>query len=112
MVDIVQENDHIRFVIKGWHKVWALKGSLAVQKQNITAVYASDNKIDYYTGLRMPGTYVPFLIRAGTYITNGEKYFWDVTRYSKTIVVVLKNERYKELHVGVKDVEEAIRMLK
>ena len=58
----------------------------------------------------MPGTHIPFLITAGTFINNGNKVFWDVCDLNKTIIVELKDEEYHKLVIEVANPEKAIAM--
>ena len=59
----------------------------------------------------MPGTHIPGLITAGTYILRDGTIFCDVSDHKKSIVVELKDEHYKKLIIEVDNVEEAISML-
>lgn len=50
--------------------------------------------------LRAPGTFVPGLIKAGTYYTNRGKEFWYVTRknnFGQVLNIDLINETYQKI---------------
>ncbi|WP_224368051.1 hypothetical protein [Hyalangium versicolor] len=57
--------------------------------------------------LRIPGTFVPGLIKAGTYYSARGKEFWYVTRAWRLSVLVLElqAERYNRLVLGLPDAE-------
>ena len=59
----------------------------------------------------MPGTSVPGLITAGSYLKEGQWSFWDVVRPPKTISVTLRNHRFSRLIVEVADPVAAIARL-
>jgi hypothetical protein len=54
---------------------------------------------------RIPGTYLPGLIQAGTYYTRRGKEFWYVTRARRgsLLVLELEDEPYERLVLGVPD---------
>jgi hypothetical protein len=57
------------------------------------------------------GTYIPFLITAGTFSWKGKRTFWDVMREKNTIIVVLKNNIYNKLYLEVQNPEAALHLL-
>jgi hypothetical protein len=58
-----------------------------------------------WTDLRIPGTAVPGLIRAGTYRTRRGKEFWNVhyKRHTSVVVLELEGHRYRRLVLGSSD---------
>ena len=112
MVQIEYKDDDVIFNVKGLHKLWALKSSLTVSKDSIVAVAPYDDRFGYWPGWRIPGTSIPGIITAGTYYRDGNKYFWDVCKKKKSIMVTLKNDKYNMLIVEVENVEEALENLK
>ena len=111
MVKIEKEGDNFVFEIIGFHKLWALKSRLTIPAANIGKVYADKAKSLWVWGLRMPGTQIPGVITAGTYIVKEGTIFCDVMDVSKSIVVELNDEHYKKLVIEVEDQEKAIEML-
>ena len=111
MVKIEKEGNNFVFEIMGFHKLWALKSRLTIPAANIGKVYADQAKSSWVWGLRMPGTQIPGVITAGTYIVKEGTIFCDVMDVSKSIVVELNDEHYKKLVIEVEDQEKAIEML-
>ncbi len=90
--------------IQGWHRFWALKNSITVRLEKVTAVRADPDAIKSLHGLKAPGARVPGMIAAGTFRSIGSKEFWDIGRdHSKILVIELRNERYARLVVDVED---------
>jgi hypothetical protein len=51
---------------------------------------------------------VPGPITAGTYYQEGKLVFWDVHDPEKTVVIHLKDERYRRLVIEVEDPEATV----
>jgi hypothetical protein len=111
MVSILLQQDQVTFDVQGIHKVWALKSDITVARDHITHVERFEKSRHRVSGLRFPGTHVPTLITAGTYLTREGTHFWDVVHPEKSIVVHLKNEKYTRIVVEVEDVEAALKSL-
>lgn len=62
---------------------------------------------------RIPGTYMPYIIKAGTYYTPRGKEFWYRT-WKKRFCVALKlnNHKFDGVIVGFKDEKERDKVLK
>jgi hypothetical protein len=111
MVTIKKEEAGFIFEIKGLHKLWALKSQLSIPAAHIVNAYPNTDKLIGFFGLRMPGTHIPGIITAGTYIVKDGTIFCDVADTSKSIVVELQDEHYKKLIIQVEDVDIAIALL-
>lgn len=110
MVTIETQDSNYIFKIKGLHKIWALKSEIIVPKDNIVKAYQDQEELHKFCGFRV-GTYVPFVIIAGTYFLKGKKNFWDMTREKNTIIVELKNQYYNKLYIEVENPENALSLL-
>jgi hypothetical protein len=112
MVDVSIKDRTVVFEVLGLHKIWALKSRLIVPLPHIRGVHADPTMtLDRCKGLRLPGTYVPGLIAAGTYYSRGRRVFWDVVRPQRSIVVDLADERYEALIVEVADPDAVVKRL-
>lgn len=58
-----------------------------------------------WSELRAPGTFIPGLIKAGTYYTSRGKEFWYVTKQEDYLSLELKNENYKRIILTIDDSE-------
>ncbi|MBH8555717.1 hypothetical protein I8751_25900 [Nostocaceae cyanobacterium CENA357] len=47
--------------------------------------------------LRAPGTFIPGVIKAGTYYTNRGKEFWYTDKQTNYLTIELKDESYKRI---------------
>jgi hypothetical protein len=72
---------------RGLNRVWALKGEVRVPLSRVSAVRTDVARRHVPSGFRVPGTYVPGVIQAGTYRKGGEKSFWLVGRTSTVTVI-------------------------
>ncbi len=87
-----------------WERVWSFHRSFAIPRDHVGAVRAGAPKTSWRE-IRAPGTFVPWVIKAGTYYTPRGKEFWYVTRKSRPVTIELSDEKYRRLVLGVADAE-------
>lgn len=112
MVSISMDDGNFVFEVKGMHKLWAFKNQITIPASHILNVYQDMESLRGWQGWRMPGTSIPGIITAGTYINHGDMIFWDVCNMDNCIIIELKDEQYKKLVIEVENVEESIRQLR
>ena len=109
MVTITITDETLVLEVQGFDKLWALKSRLEIALDNIRAVYADSTRtVHWLKTIRMPGTYLPGVITAGTFYQDGKRLFWDVRDPARAIVIELGDDRYDELIVEVADPEAAV----
>ena len=97
-----------------WEKLWALHGSIRVPLANVRG--ATDDSAyggpgGMGLGLRLPGTHVPFVLAAGTFLKGGDRQFVYTRRSLKTVVIELADNAWTRLVIGVPDAQaEAARI--
>lgn len=92
--------------VQGWDKLWSLKSRLEIPLEHVVDVRPADDDDSFrlfVRGIRAPGTYVPGVITAGTFLQEGSCVFWDVHDPAKAIAVDLRDERYSKLIIEVAD---------
>jgi hypothetical protein len=62
----------------------------------------------WFDGIKVAGTGIPNLFRAGCFFQHGEFVYWDVRNLDHAIVVSLEHEHYKKLIIEVSDPDAAI----
>lgn len=98
--------------VEGLDKLWALKSSLEIPLEHVAGVRADPEAArGWWHGIKMPGTSIPGVITAGTFIQRDGMVFWDVHDPENTVVISLRDERYKQLVVEVADPEAAVRLV-
>ena len=113
MVKVNIDEGVVTFDVQGLHKLWAFKGCVRVPIGQIKDVRPDPTaRKGLWKGWRFPGIQIPGLIVAGTYYLRGRKYFWDVSKREKTIVVDLEGGPYDQLTVDVEDPEQVVKDLK
>ncbi|QIH39566.1 hypothetical protein G7A72_12440 [Flavobacterium sp. Sr18] len=105
MVSITSNEDEFIFDIQGSHKFWAFENKIRVPKDKIIRAYQSKDEFTFWIGWKMPGTQLPWVITAGTYIKNGKRNFWDVCNKKNAIIVELKDSHYHKLIIEVENPE-------
>ena len=93
----------LRIELSWWMKLLACRFSpLELPVASIEHVSTKPQKT-HWNELRMPGTFIPGLIKAGTYRREGRKDFWCITRDQPVLRLNLKNERFDSLILGIQD---------
>jgi hypothetical protein len=64
------------------------------------------------TALKIFGTAIPNIFRAGTFYQQGDFVFWDVHNAQNTIVIELNHEHSNRLIIEVADPTTAINLIK
>jgi hypothetical protein len=113
MVDITITLDGVLFEVQGWDKVWSLRSQLTIPLAHIKDAYVDpEPAMGWFQGLKIAGTDVPNIFRAGTYYQHGELVFWDVHDAERTIVIELEHERYKKLIIEVENPAGEVQKIK
>ena len=111
MVNIDIVGDTVTFRVAGLHKLWALKSRVVVGARHIVAVEGAEAVPSGWAGWRLPGTWMPGVITAGSFWKRGGWTFWDVVHPANAIVVTLAGHWYSRLVVEVGNPEAARQML-
>ena len=113
MVDVLVQGNAIIFEPRGWSRLWTLHGRIVVPLSALRSVRrAPDAGRGWWKGWRLPGTQLPGVIVAGSYLDDGVWSFWDVRGAgANAIEVELEGERYQRLVIDVADPEAVQRRL-
>lgn len=113
MVEISISHDKLVLDVQGTHKLWALKSRLEIPIEHIQGVEADpDPAMGWFQGLKIAGTDIPNLFRAGWFYQDGNKVFWDVRHPEKTIVIGLQDESCAKLIVEVEDPDATVQEIR
>jgi hypothetical protein len=88
---------------RGLNRLWALKTEVRVPLSEVAHVHTGVARQSVPSGFRMPGTYVPRLIQAGTYRMSGERSFWLVGRTKKVTVIECPGARFDRIVLQLSD---------
>lgn len=95
-------NDTLEIHFSMTEKILAIHGSMQIPLSHI--VQATGMLLEpTWKQIRMPGTTLPGIIKAGTYFTNRGKEFWYLTRGNEVLRLELKDEFYDRVILGIKD---------
>jgi hypothetical protein len=93
--------------VQGWDQLWSLTSRLEIPLEHVSGVRRAAD--EQPRGIRLPGTHVPGLITAGTFLQEGNWVFWDVHDSERAIAIDLHDERFNTLIVEVPDPEASMR---
>ncbi len=111
MVSVTLHENEFIFDILGSHKFWAFENRIRVPRDKIIRAYQSNDEFTFWIGWKMPGTQLPWVITAGTYIKKGKRNFWDVSNKKNAIIVELKDSYYHKLIIEVENPEAVMNEL-
>jgi len=87
---------------RGLVRLWAVKNEVRVPLADVASVRLDVDRRQVPSGWRVPGTYVPGVIQAGTYRRRGEKSFWLVGRTRRVTVIECRpGSRYDRIVLQV-----------
>lgn len=94
--------DRLHFQLQGWERLWAfhLSPSIVVELKHITQI-STDLPKTTWRELRAPGTFLPGVIKAGTYYTDRGREFWHITKPDNCLTIDLKDGYFKRIVVNV-----------
>ena len=91
--------------LEGMERIWAIRtGPLRFRRSEVLSARA-DKPISCEQELRMPGTSVPGVIKAGSYLTLHGTDFWYVTRryFDCALCIFVQHARYHQLVLGISE---------
>lgn len=106
MTTIELTDDKLELTVRGFDVVLALKKHLSIPLAHVTRVeagVAAEAREQLRHSLRMPGTYLPGIVTAGSYVEHGRWMFWDVHSGERAITIFVEHERYDAVVVDVDD---------
>ena len=88
---------HLAITFSFWEKVWGFHGNFSIPLDHIENVTMTLPP-SHWTDMRAPGSFLPGVIKAGTYFTKNGKEYWYVTRGEKKFITIeLEQDRYKRI---------------
>lgn len=94
-------DDKLQIEFSFWEQLWSVRLNKIWQipLNHIIQTHTNEPESNWKE-IRAPGTFVPGLIKAGTYYTDKGKEFWYVTNHSgfhNFLTIELENESYKRI---------------
>ena len=112
MAEVELAQDALIVYVQGMDRLFALRSRLEVPLSHVEGAEADPQEARRrWHGIMERGIWVPGSITAGTYYQEGELVFWDVHDPEKTVVIQLKDERYRRLVIEVEDPEATVARL-
>ena len=103
--------DHELIVRMGkWEQMMALSADVRVPLTKVRSVIQDDGyggSGGFKLGLRLPGTHIPFVVAAGTFLKAGDRQFVFTRRKLHTIVIELADHEWTRLVIGVPEAHAA-----
>jgi hypothetical protein len=107
MVQIALAPEALKLKLTATEKLAALHGDLTLPWSQVRGGQVLDRNWWRTLGFRVPGTALPGLIIAGTYIWRGDKAFVYWRKGQQVIQINLDGNKYTRIVLGVADAELA-----
>jgi hypothetical protein len=91
-------NHMLQIEMEWYEQLWAFQfqRTLEIPLSHIERV-TTEEPLSNWAELRAPGTFLPGVIKAGTYYTSRGKEFWYVTRSKDYLTLDLRDEPYRRI---------------
>ena len=98
--------------VTGIDRILALRQTIEVPLGHVAGIDRDATEAGVvFHGLRLPGTAIPGVVTAGSFLRGGKWTFWDVHDPARAVIVRLHDEHYSRLVVGVDDPDETVRLV-
>ena len=91
-------------------RILAMRGSFSIPFLDITSG-STASLPSTCKEVRSPGTFIPGVIKAGTYYNSRGEEFWMVKKGQQILNIEVKEMPYKRFVLGVENSEELVRKL-
>ncbi len=92
------DRDRLRIELNPWERMLAFffNQTLEIPLSHIRQATTIKPETDW-KDVRLPGTFLPSVVKAGTYYTSQGREFWVVTRDKDCLTLELDDEFYKKI---------------
>ena len=97
---IIIDGDYLKIKFSVIERILGIHGSFKIPVPNVRRV-TTQHPVQSLKEIRLPGTFLPGVIKAGTYLTDRGKEFWYTTRKKEYLTIELENEFYKRIILSV-----------
>jgi hypothetical protein len=103
-IDVAVVNDDLVVRIRGKDRLFALSRGTVIPLSSVAGVAVAPRSSVPAKGLRLPGTGIPGILRAGSYGTGAKRDFWLVRRAKEVLVIELQpGQPYRRLVLEMPD---------
>ena len=105
-MNLAINDERLKIGLSLWEKIWAAQFNhrFEIPLTHIEQVSAKAPQVNWWD-VRLPGTLLPGVIKAGTYYTNQGREFWYVTSDKNFLTLELSHEFYQKVVLTIKENE-------
>jgi hypothetical protein len=113
MVSLTVDGGVLGVQVHGYDRLWSLRDHIDISLRNVRDISHDPDRVKQrWSGFRAPGTWIPGVLKAGTFHKDGKTVFFDVHDPANAIVIELRDEAYSELVLEVDDPERVVAAVK
>jgi hypothetical protein len=107
------DGDTLTVRVTGLDEVLAFKHTLEVPLAHVEGIEQGSPDVGtIFHGLKLPGTNLPGVVTAGSFLRAGQWSFWDVHDPDKALTIRLSDEHYSRVVVQVDDPTATIELVR
>jgi len=103
LVEVTTADGTVTLTPRGLMRVWAFRRRISIPLRSIRSVRVAPDARELPKGLRLPGTAIPGLILAGTFLKRGEWSFYALRDGKDVLLLELDEHRYRRVVIQTRD---------
>lgn len=111
LVEVSISTAELNITPRGLNRVWAFRRRLSIPLQAVKGARVVSGTRDLPKGLRLPGTAIPGLMLAGTYVTHGEKSFYLLRDGKELVLLELEGHEYRRVAIQTAKPYDVVRRI-
>ncbi len=104
-MELAISDDKLRIRLSLWEKMLSVHGSFEIRLDRITGATTEAPRTKW-RDLKLPGTYMPWVIKAGSYLTGRGWEFCYMVRWRNFLTVELRDRYYRRIILSLTDNQE------
>ena len=98
-------DDKLRIRLSLLEKILSVHGSFEIPLDQVKGV-TTETPRSKWRDIKLPGIYMPRVIKAGSYLTGRGREFWHVVRWRNFLTIELRDSSYRRIILSLTDNQE------
>lgn len=108
-MQLTLQDHQLTIALSGWERLWTFHLGSTIEIplshiQQVTSEKPADRGFNLLD-IRAPGTFLPGVIKAGTYYTRNGREFWYVAQDNHYLTLDLQNDYYQKIVLTIEENE-------
>ena len=103
LADVIVSPTGVTIAPRGMNKFWSFKRRISIPFTSIRSAVVTSGLRNLPKGIRLPGTAIPGIILAGTYVRKRERSFYVLRDGKEIVLLELEDHVYRRVAVQTRD---------